>query len=69
MKSKHGFQHEINHAKLGRGVTFIKYLARTACFICLTNVLICNDAFPASNSLNLPKLGVDEIKRTFSVYF
>ena len=69
MKSKHAFQHEIKHAKLGRDVTFIKYLARTACFICLANVLICNDAFLASNSMNLPKLAVDEMKRTFSVYF
>ena len=42
-----------NCLKLGRAVTFIKYLAGVVSLIFLPKILICNKImFPVSNSLN-----------------
>ena len=50
-----------NCVKLGRAVTFMKHLASVVSLIFLTKTLICNKiTFPASNSLNLAELVVNE---------
>ena len=47
----------LNRVKLGRVVTFMKYLVGAVSLIVLEKTLICNKImFPASNSLNLPEL-------------
>ena len=49
----------LNCVKLGRAVTFMKYLAGVVSLIFLAKTLIWNKiTFPASNSLNLPELVV-----------
>ena len=51
----------LNRVKLGRIVTFIKYLASAVSSIFLTLNLIWNKiTFPAQNSLNLAELVVNE---------
>ena len=50
-----------NCVKLGRAVTFMKYLASAVSLIFLAKTLIWNKiTFPASNSLNLAELVVNE---------
>ena len=50
-----------NCVKLGRAVTFTKHLASVISLICLTKTFIYNKiTFPASNSLNLAELVVNE---------
>ena len=47
----------LNHVKLGRAVTFMKYLANVVSLIFLVKTLIWNKiTFPESNSLNLAEL-------------
>ena len=47
----------LNRVKLGRAVTFMKYLASVVSLIFLAKTLIWNKiTFPASNSLNLAEL-------------
>ena len=51
----------LNRVKLGRTVTFMKYLTSVVSLIFLAKTLICNKIrFPASNSLNLAELIVNE---------
>ena len=51
----------LNRVKLGRAVSFIKYLASVVSLIFLTKTLIWNKiTFAASNSLNLAELEVNE---------
>ena len=51
----------LNCVKLGRAVTFMKYLASVVSLISLAKTLIWNKiTFPASNSLNLAELVVNE---------
>ena len=51
----------LNCAKLGRAVTFMKYLARRVPLIFLTKTYIRNKiTFPASNFLNLAEMVVNE---------
>ena len=51
----------LNCVKLGRAVTFMKYLAGVVSLIFLAKTLIWNKiTFPASNSLNLAELVVNE---------
>ena len=51
----------LNCVKLGRVVTFMEYLARVVSLIFLAKTLIWNKiTFPASNSLNLAGLVVNE---------
>ena len=51
----------LNCVKLGRAVTFMKYLASVVSLIFLAKTLICNKiTFLASNSLNLAELVVNE---------
>ena len=55
-----------SHVKPGRAVTFMKYLASIVSFIFPPKILICNKiTFPASNSLNLPKLMINVLMRSF----
>ena len=56
----------INRVKLGRRtVTFMKYFASIASLIFLAKTLIWNKiTFPASNSLNLPELVVNEAMKS-----
>ena len=50
-----------NRVKLGRAVTFMKYLARVVSLIFLAKILFWNKTtFPASNLLNLAELVVNE---------
>ena len=51
----------LNCLKLGRAVTFMKYLASLGSLIFLPNTLIWNKTFWLSNSLNLPELVVNEL--------
>ena len=47
----------LNRVKLGRAVTFMKYLASVVSLIFLVKTLIWNKfTYPASNSLNLAEL-------------
>ena len=51
----------LNRVKLGCAVTFMKHLASVVSLIFLTKTLIYNKiTFPASNSLNLAELVVNE---------
>ena len=51
----------LNRIKLGRVVTFMKYLTSVVSLIFLPKTLIWNKiTFPASNSLNLAELVVNE---------
>ena len=51
----------LNRVKLGRAVTFMKYLAGVVSLIFLTKAFIWNKiTFPTSNSLNLAELVVNE---------
>ena len=64
----------LNRVKLGRAVTFIKYLPSVVSLIFLAKTLIWNKiTFPATNSLNLAGLIVNEptksIYKTFHRYF
>ena len=53
-----------NRVKLGRAVTFIKYLASVVSLILLPKTLIWNKmTFPASNSLNLAVFVENESRR------
>ena len=57
----------LNHVELGRVVTFMKYLASEVSVIFLPETLIWNKStFPASNSLNLAELVVNELTRNIS---
>ena len=57
----------LNRVKLGRVVTFMKYLPSEASLIFLPETLIWNKStFPASNSLNLAELVVNELTRNIS---
>ena len=57
----------LNRVKLGRAVTFMKYLASVVSLIFLPKTLIWNKTtFPASNSLNLAELVVSELTRSIS---
>ena len=52
----------LDGVNLGRGVTFMKYLASVVSLIFLTKILIWNKiAFPASNLLNIDKLVGNEL--------
>ena len=54
----------LNRVKLGRVVTFMKYLASEASLIFLPETLIWNKStFPASNSLDLAELVLNELTR------
>ena len=56
-----------NCVKLGRAVTFMEHLASVVSLIFLAKTLICNNiTFPASNSLILAELVVNE--PTKSIY-
>ena len=51
----------LNRVKLGRAVTFMKYLASVVSLIFLAKTLIWNKiTFPTSNSLNLAELVVNQ---------
>ena len=51
----------LNRVTLGRAVTFMKYLASVVSLIFLAKTLIWNKIiFPASNSLNLAEMMVNE---------
>ena len=55
----------LNHVKLGRAVTFMKYLASAVSLICLPKTLIWNKiTFRISNSLNLAELVVNELTKS-----
>ena len=55
----------LNLVKRGCRVTFVKCLAGIVSLIFLPKTLTLHDiAFSASNSLNLPKLVVNELKQT-----
>ena len=57
----------LNGIKLGRAVTFAKYLASVVSLIFLTKTLIWNKiTFPASNSLNFAELMENELMKRFS---
>ena len=57
----------LNRVKLGRVVTFMKYLPSEASLIFLPETLIWNKStFPASNSLDLAELVVNELTRNIS---
>ena len=52
----------LNRLKLGRAVTFMKYLASLVSLIFPSETLIWNKTtFPVSNSLNLAELVVNEL--------
>ena len=56
-----------NHIKLGRAVTFMKYLASVVSLIFLLKTLLGNNImFPASNLLNFPELVKNEPMKTIS---
>ena len=65
----------LNGVKLGRAVTFMKYLASVVSSIFLPETKIWNKTtFPASNSLNLAQLVVNELvwsisKKIFNISF
>ena len=64
----------LNRVKLGRAVSFMKYLPSVVSLIFLAKTLIWNKiTFPATNSLNLAGLIVNEptkgIYKTFHRYF
>ena len=57
----------LNRLKLGRAVTFMKYLVSVASLIFLAKTLICNKImFWLSNLLNLAGLVVNELTKSIS---
>ena len=59
-----------NREKLGYTVTFMKYFASIVSLIFLQETLTWNKTtFPASNSLNLEELVVNELMRSISKKF
>ena len=57
----------LNCVKLGRAVTFVKYLASVVSLIFLPKTLIWNKiTFRLSNSLNLAELVVNELTNSIS---
>ena len=57
----------LNCVKLGRAVTFVKYLASVVSLIFLPKALIWNKiTFRLSNSLNLAELVVNELTNSIS---
>ena len=57
----------LNHVKLERAVTFIKYLASVVSLIFLPKTLIWNKiTFPASNLMNLAELVENELIKSIS---
>ena len=55
----------LNHLKLGRAVTFMKYLASIVSLIFLPKILTWNKiTFPASNSLNFVELVENELMKS-----
>ena len=55
----------LNRVKLGRAVTFMKYLASVVSLLFLVKTLTWNKiALPASNSLNLAELVVNEAMKS-----
>ena len=57
----------LNGVKLGRGVTFMKYLANVVSLIFLPKTLIWNKiTFRLSNLLNLAELLVNELTKSIS---
>ena len=59
-----------NRVKLGRAVTFMKYLASVVTLIFLPETLIWNKImFPASNLLNFAKLVENELMKRMSKTF
>ena len=59
-----------NRVKLGRAVTFMKYLAAVVTLIFLPKILIWNKImFPASNSLNFAELVENELIKNISKKF
>ena len=60
----------LDRVKLGRAVTFMKYLASVVSLIFLLKTLICNKiTFRLSNLLNLAELVVNELQRVFPKNF
>ena len=60
----------LNRVKLGRAVTFMKYLASVVTLIFLSKTLIWNKMmFPASNSLNFAELVENELMKNISKKF
>ena len=56
----------LNRVTLGRAVTFMRYLAKVVSLIFLPKTLNQNIiTFPASNSLNLAELVVNELMKIF----
>ena len=57
----------LNRLKLGRAVTFMKFLARVVSLIFLAKTLVWNKiTFPESNSLNLGEMVVNEPTKNIS---
>ena len=57
----------LNHVKLRRAVTFLKYLVSVVSLLFLLKFLIWNKiAFPASNLLNFAELVENELMKSFS---
>ena len=60
----------LNCIKLGRTVTFMKYLASVVSLIFLPNTLVWNKiTFWISNTLNLAELVVNEITKSISKFY
>ena len=60
----------LNRVKLGRAVTFMKYLASVVTLIFLSKTLIWNKMmFPASNLLNFAELVENELMKNISKKF
>ena len=60
----------VNRVKLGRTVTFMKYLASVVSLTFLPKALIWNKiTFPASNSLNFAELVENELMNSISKKF
>ena len=58
---------DLSRVKLGRVVTFLKYLARVVSLIFLAKTLIWNKVtFPASSSLNFAELVKNELMKSIS---
>ena len=60
----------LNSVKLGRSVTFMKYLVSVVSLIFLQETLICNEiTFRLLNSMNLAELMVNELTKRISKRF
>ena len=60
----------LNHVKLGRAVTFMKYFASVVSLIFLPKTLIWNQiTFLVSNSLNFAELVKNELRKSISKKF